>query len=349
MEMSGSFSRGRVSYEHDVRITKTKSVDEKLSGDNLIIEDNVGEFIAQGMSQKKAIEAYINKEMQPYIDAYNSKQKREDRKIKVPYCDYWKSNDKINQGKMTYEFVGQIGEHETNGRGFYEATGDEKKRQVKIYRDTYKKVVEEFKKKYPHMKVLWATVHLDEPGGTPHFHICCVPIGEGYKQGLSHQVSIGNALACDGILRAKTRQEGFQMTRMYDDVITNFIKPKIAQLFPTATLKEVVHGRLHKTKEEWESEKKTLEGYVKSYFAQNKRQEALEHRIASPVIKERVFGASNKLKGTIGDLLENFETGQTKKLARALENRENELAKAKVEVEKIEAAELVDDDDFLEL
>ena len=347
MEMSGSFSRGRVAYEHDVRITKTKSVDEKRTGDNLVIEDNIQDFIAQGMSQKKAIEAYINQEMQPFIDEYNSKQKREDRKIKVPYCEYWKTNDKVNHGKLTYEFVGQIGEHETNGRGFYEATGEERERQVKIYRATYKNCVEEFKKRYPHMRVLWATVHLDEPGGTPHFHICCVPIGEGYKQGLSHQVSIGNALACDGIERAMTRWEGFQMTRMYDDVITNIVKPKIAKLFPTAKIKEVVHGRLHKTKSEWEEEKKVLEGYVKAFYAQNKKQEALEHRIASPVIKERVFGASNKVKNSISEMLENFETEKTKKLAKALEKRERELEKAKEEVEKIEATELVDDDDFL--
>ena len=346
MEMSGSFSRGRVSYEHDVRITKTKSVDEKRTCDNLVIEDNIGEFVKQGMSQKKAIEAYINQEMQPFIDEYNAKQKREDRKIKVPYCEYWKTNDKINQGKMMYEFVGQIGEHETNGRGYYEATGEEKERQVKIYRATYKKCVDEFKKKYPHMKVLWATVHLDEPGGTPHFHICCVPIGEGYKQGLSHQVSIGNALACDGIERAKTRLEGFQMTRMYDDILTNVIKPKIEKLFPTAKIKEVIHGRLHKTKSEWEEEKKVLEGYVKAFYAQNKRQEALEHRIASPVLKERVFGASNKAKEGISELLENFEMKDKKNLAKALEKRESELAKAKEEIEKIESEELVDDDDF---
>lgn len=346
MEMSGSFSRGRVSYEHDVRITYTKNVDPERIQDDMVIEDNIGEFVKQGMSQKKAIEAYINREMQPYIDEYNAKQKREDRKIKVPYCEYWKTNDKINQGKMMYEFVGQIGEHETNGRGYYEATGEEKERQVKIYRATYKKCVDEFKKKYPHMKVLWASVHMDEPGGTPHFHICCVPIGEGYKQGLSHQVSIGNALACDGIQRAKTRLEGFQMTRMYDDILTNVIKPKIEKLFPAAKIKEVIHGRLHKTKSEWEEEKKALEGYVKAFYAQNKRQEALEHRIASPVLKERVFGASNKAKDTISTILENFEMKDKQNLAKALEKRESELTKAKEEIEKIESEELVDDDDF---
>ena len=92
--------------------------------------------------------------------------------------------------------------------------------------------------------------------------------------------------------------------------------------------------------------KKVLEGYVKAFYAQNKRQEALEHRIASPVLKERVFGASNKVKEGISELLENFEMKDKKNLAKALEKRESELAKAKEEIEKIESEELVDDDDF---
>lgn len=33
------------------------------------------------------------------------------------------------------------------------------------------------------MRIILATVHMDEPKGTPHMHILVQPIGEGYKQG----------------------------------------------------------------------------------------------------------------------------------------------------------------------
>lgn len=345
--MSGSFSRGRASYDHDVRITKTKNVDKERSSDNLVIEDNIKEFIKQGMSQKEAVEAFINREMQPYIDEYNSKQKREDRKIKVPYCDYWKTNDKINGGKMLYEFVGQIGEHKTNGTEYYDAKGVEKEVLKALYQDTYENIVKEFKEKYPHMKVLWCTVHLDEPNGTPHFHIACVPIGEGYKQGLSHQVSIGNALACDGIERAKTRQEGFQMTRMYDDIITNTIKPKIEMLFPDAEIKEVIHGRLHKTRQEWEAEKEQLKNYVKEFFEQQKRQATLEAKTPT-IARDRVFGVSRKIQEEVEKMVSMEQEASGDEIKAKMDEWDKELTRIEnVQNEPIDdPMELIADDDF---
>lgn len=58
-----------------------------------------------------------------------------------------------------------------------------------------------------------------------HMHILVQPIGEGYKQGLSHQISLTKALACDGFERSEKKGDRLSMTRWQDDIKDNIMEP----------------------------------------------------------------------------------------------------------------------------
>lgn len=257
MEIASSFSVGRLAYNHDVRVGDVpKNVTKERIPDDVVLVD---------VRQGRSLEATIDEIMQPYIDEYNSKQKRKDRRIEEGYCDYWKKNDKLNKGQLCYEAVMQFGEHETNGAAYYQATGENKERQIKIYTRMYQEGLEQFQKEFPHLKVLWATIHFDEEQGTPHMHIAFVPIGENYKQGMSHQVSIGNALACDGIERLETRKEGleggFQLKRAYEKIHHEICNPILQRYFKDVEIKKEMHGLVHQDQRTWfaDREEKLLE------------------------------------------------------------------------------------------
>lgn len=50
----------------------------------------------------------------------------------------------------------------------------------------------------PGMEVVWAAVHVDETGGTPHLHVAMVPIGES-RRGLPEQVGMNRCLRRCGL------------------------------------------------------------------------------------------------------------------------------------------------------
>ena len=89
----------------------------------------------------------------------------------------------------------------------------------------FQEFIEAYQSRYPHMKIVLATIHMDEPNGTPHMHILVQPIGEGYKQGLSHQISLTKALSCAGFERATKKSERLSLTRWQDDIKDNIMQP----------------------------------------------------------------------------------------------------------------------------
>lgn len=214
MEIGTSMSRGKVAYKHDIRKSYKENIDQSLSKDNIVLVDNLN-----GMT----VAEYTNAKMQPYIDEYNAKQKRSDRKIDTDYVTYFNNLAKSKRGELAYETVHQFGDRDNLGGLYYSSSGEQRERLKNEFADTYKEWLEHFQERFPHLEILCATIHFDEPQGTPHLHLIWQPIGDNYKQGLSHQVSIGNALSCDGIGRVGNRAEaktngGFQMERLYSEM-----------------------------------------------------------------------------------------------------------------------------------
>lgn len=126
---------------------------------------------------------------------YNSKQTRDDRKIK----DYYKKIENDSRKHVAYEMifsVGNISKHPSEDVSYA------------ILKDVY----EHFRIKYHKLIVVGAYYHADEEG-VPHLHLDYVPVATGFKNGMSKQNSLGKALNQMGFYTSKgkgTAQMQFQ-------------------------------------------------------------------------------------------------------------------------------------------
>lgn len=325
MKIAGSMSVGRIATKHTLGIDGirqlSKNVDPNLTRDNVILADEL---------RGRTIEEYTNETFQPAIDEYNAKQKRNDRKIKTPYVDWHKNNGNLTQGKMSlaYECVIQIGEHESLGHQYYEASGKKREKIHRWYEKQYSELLKDFKERFPHLKVLYAAIHFDEKDGTPHMHLCFQPQAV-CTRGLGLQVSIGKALGQDGIPRFENRleaeREGYQMGRMYKEFRHQYINPLIER--NGFEVKQEVHGRKHEDKSYFKD--KMLEG--------GKKLQALENQLneREKAIKGKEASANEKMQAA-DQAVANAEQRQAdaEKAAREAENNE------RIAVEKMKQATL---------
>lgn len=215
-----SVSRGKTAIEHDLREYTPNNVEASMSIYNVVLIDEL---------KGKSLAEYTNEYMKPYIEEYNAKQRRSDRMKSYDYAaDYieeqnnmQKSRQNYTAGQLAYEYVIQFGDHQT--MDVNEVVKDKKLRKEVLA--MFEEFIQSYQSSYPHMRIILATVHMDEPKGTPHMHILVQPIGEGYKQGLSHQVSLTKALACDGFERSEKKGDRLSMTRWQDDIKDNIMEP----------------------------------------------------------------------------------------------------------------------------
>lgn len=114
-----------------------------------------------------------HKEFDEALEEYNKKQTQQDWKIK----DYFEHVAGKEQD-MEVEIIIQIGDME-----FWKQF-DDMKSYMKL---SYQIILDELRKRLPQFVVANAVVHLDED--SPHMHIVGVPVADGYKKGLSKQVS----------------------------------------------------------------------------------------------------------------------------------------------------------------
>lgn len=119
------------------------------------------------------------------VERYNSKQTRNDRKVK----NYYEKICNGKQEKPFHEIVVQIGNKNDFGIG-KQTTGLAEKAL-----DNY---VSTFQKRNPYLRVFSAHMHLDE--ATPHLHIDFVPFTTRSKRGLDTRVSLKQALANQGFV-----------------------------------------------------------------------------------------------------------------------------------------------------
>lgn len=209
-KLSVSFSPGRVAARHDLRIDVSKNVDK-----NLIKYDRHLRY--------ENVELAFEKIFSKSLERYNAKQTRKCRRIDN-YLDYVKTKGidkktgkkKKNAPKAEYEYVGQVGNKDSNpliikddaGNMFW---GPHVEQSIKIYEEYLRR----FEEKYPNFYITGFDIHLDEPGGTPHFHLRFVPAGTGYKQGLDVQCSLTKALENMGYERRS--RDDMQISRWRHD------------------------------------------------------------------------------------------------------------------------------------
>ena len=119
------------------------------------------------------------------VERYNSKQTRNDRKVK----NYYEKICNGKQEKPFHEIVVQIGNK--NDFGIDKQTAELAEKALDNYVCT-------FQKRNPYLRVFSAHMHLDE--ATPHLHIDFVPFTTGSKRGLDTRVSLKQALANQGFV-----------------------------------------------------------------------------------------------------------------------------------------------------
>ena len=227
MALTLSFSKGDVAIRHDLRINLEQNVDPSLTHRNEIMVDRLKTY---GYD----VERYTDERFKDYIDKYNEG-KYPCRQITGGYSAYLheknqsleKSEGLARKGTpLALEFVVQVGNRDTNPAG-----RDTDESDIERNKHFFKEFTKRFQKKFPHVEILLATFHADEPDGTPHLHMLVQFVGEGYKKGLSHQVSISKALECDGIERGGSRRTGYSMSRWAKDVEDNLIEPLMKEVF----------------------------------------------------------------------------------------------------------------------
>ena len=255
MKIAASMSVGRLAPKHSLNIdnirTISKNVTPKLIQNDVILIDRL-----RGQDDKHmTIEEYTDQHFQPYIDQYNLKQRRKDRQIQVGYCEWHRGNGTLSQGKgeLAYEAVLQYGTHEDIGGEYYSlSTSAERKAELQEeFEAVYREWVEAIQRDYPHLTILYAVIHFSEVEGTPHLHICFQPEAD-CTRGLARQVSIGRALAQDGIERIDTRAEaeqagGFQLARFYQRFHHEYQNKTLQRL--GYEIKEEIHGLKHMEKD----------------------------------------------------------------------------------------------------
>lgn len=109
------------------------------------------------------------------VKKYNSKQKRDDRKID----SYLRKIQQDKQKHSCYEMI----------VGVYDDVTD-----IQTKKEILKEFVDTWQERNPNLYLVGAYYHADEQGKDPHVHIDYVPIATGLKRGLSTQNALKKAL-----------------------------------------------------------------------------------------------------------------------------------------------------------
>ena len=255
MKVAASMSVGRLAPKHSLDIDGIRAISPNVTPslikDDVVIIDRLKRLDGSHMT----IEEYTDQTFQPYIDQYNSKQRRKDRQIQTGYCEWHRSNGTLSQGKgeLAYEAVLQYGSHDDLGGEYYSPdTALERKAQLRAeYERVYRQWVADLERDFPHMTLVFAVAHFSETEGTPHLHVCMQPQAD-CSRGLAKQVSIGRALAQDGIERLDSREEakqagGYQLARFYQRFHHEYQNPSLQRL--GYEIKAEQHGLKHMEKD----------------------------------------------------------------------------------------------------
>ncbi len=292
MEVAASMSVGRLAPKHSLNIDGIRAISPnvtpQLIKDDLIIVDQLRKPDGGHMT----IEEYTDQHFQPFIDQYNAKQRRKDRQIQTGYCEWHRNNGTLSQGKgeLVYEAVLQYGTHEDIGGEYYAAsTTPERKAELQAeFGSVYRRWVADLQRDFPHLTILYAVVHFSETEGTPHLHVCFQPEAD-CTRGLSKQVSIGRALAQDGIERLDTRAEaeqagGYQLSRFFQKFHHEYQNPSLEKL--GYEIKEEKHGVKHMEKDGYALVMEQAEQKAEEIIKTSQKQAEITDKARKQAIKD---------------------------------------------------------------
>lgn len=181
-----SFVKGKGSLRHNNRDFVASNIDKsRLQWNKYYIQQPL----------KEAYEEIFGKA----VEEYNSKQKRNDRKID----DYLnKIKNSGNKEKQFYETLVQVGKRDDTGVVDENGNLSEAAKQAQEVLDEYART---FQERNPNLILFNAVLHMDE--ATPHLHLDYIPVAHGYKTGLKTRNSLTKAFQEMGISPAVSKTD----------------------------------------------------------------------------------------------------------------------------------------------
>ena len=176
---TASIQKSRVasSLKHNQRTLSDKD-DLKNYGDH-IDWDKTDKNVT--LVSSNSLRLSVNKVFKPYVDDYNARQKRKDRKIN----DYYTKCLSNRNLTPVQEFVVQFGDKHTIFSTDSVQNHDK-------FKELYSQYLQGFKKRNENLCVASAVIHFDEKGG-PHMHMITIPIGH-YAKGMKARANFDRAM-----------------------------------------------------------------------------------------------------------------------------------------------------------
>lgn len=165
----------------------------------------------------KDVQRIYQSEFDEVVKTYNASQKRKDRQID----DYLQSVSDSNKD-VAVEIIMQVGDMDfwksvpfesddidfINPMPFSIFDNLTKKDTIRLYQEQLVKLQELL----PDFKIANATVHLDE--SSPHMHVIGVPVADGFKKGLTKQVSKRSVFTQASLVRLQEEMHSFANEQM---------------------------------------------------------------------------------------------------------------------------------------
>ena len=299
--------------KHNLRRYKS----EEYSADNI--------FLIYGTTNLvQDVKAVYHQEFDEALKVYNENQTRADRKIE----DYFEHIANKEQD-MAVEIIIQVGD-----RAYWQEHWENKV----FMRQIYRTILAELQYQLPQFVVANAVVHMDED--SPHMHVVGVPVGTGYKKGMSKQVSKRKVFTKDVlsiVLQDKLRAFANERAKI---VLGEQIREKskgrnhdLSVMEYKALKEEIRYGELKEQADEKQQENEKLE-HEKEQLAQ--QYDTLSMRVA---VKQRDYEeAAERVKeaNERADRIEDYIKTQSDMLV-DLENKATKLER------RAEIAEMVYD------
>lgn len=131
--------------------------------------------------RSKSLRSSVNEVFKPYVDEYNERQKRKDRRI----TDYYSKCLSNRNLTPTQEFVIQFGDKHT----IFSADSVQNHEKFK---ELYSQYLKGFEDRNKNLCIASAVIHFDEQGG-PHMHLVTIPVGH-YAKGMKARANFDRAM-----------------------------------------------------------------------------------------------------------------------------------------------------------
>lgn len=179
--LSFSSNMTNVSFRHDERTPKDEGK-IKNYGNHIQWEKTARNEVLI----KNRVRQIYHEKFDDAVAEYDSKQKRNDRKIKSMYSYAIKHKGK--GGLTPYkEFIVQVGRNTDH-------LDPDPEKDEQLQKQVLKDYLKSFQEKYPQLPVASASIHVDEDNKGPHLHMVVVPVAKGYKRGVSVRPSFSKAV-----------------------------------------------------------------------------------------------------------------------------------------------------------